>query len=98
MASRAVIELIKSDNSIDEYGDTITTPSYRKIFADELSISTNEFYYAAQTDFKPSVKFKIYKAEYHGELKIKYNGSIYNIIRSFPVGLDFLEITGEGDV
>ena len=41
-----IITLISETDTVDEYGDTVTTEAYRTIFAEVKSIGQSEFYQA----------------------------------------------------
>jgi len=66
----------------DEYGNQKEQPVERKIYANEYSVSSTEYYNAAVTGLRPEVAFEIYSFEYDGEKKFKYKGKEYNIIRT----------------
>lgn len=84
-----VITLITETNTVDEYGDTVTTEAYRQIFAEVKSIGQNEFYQAQAVGLKPEIKFVIADfADYQDEKKLKYtpfNGTedVYTILRTY---------------
>jgi len=66
----------------DEWGNEIEVPSWRKVYANEYSVSSSEFYNAAVTGLRPEIAFEIYSFEYDGEKKFEYGGEEYNIIRT----------------
>ena len=55
----SVITLISETDTVDEYGDTVTTQTTRNIFAEVQSISQTEFYQAQALGLKPEIKFVI---------------------------------------
>lgn len=83
------ITLIAETDTVNEYGDTVTTETERTIFAQVKSISQSEFYQAQAVGLKPEVKFVISDfADYQGEKKLKYapfggTEEIYTVLRTF---------------
>ena len=85
----SVITLISEADTVDEYGDTVTTQTTRNIFAEVQSISQTEFYQAQALGLKPEIKFVIADfADYQNEEKLKYTPfggteQTYNILRTY---------------
>jgi len=85
----SVITLISETDTVDEYGDTVTTQTTRNIFAEVQSISQTEFYQAQALGLKPEIKFVIADfADYQNEEKLKYTPfggteQTYNILRTY---------------
>ena len=85
----SVITLISETDTVDEYGDTVTTQTTRNIFAEVHSISQTEFYQAQALGLKPEIKFVIADfADYQNEEKLKYTPfggteQTYNILRTY---------------
>lgn len=83
------ITLIAETDTVNEYGDTVTTETERTIFAQFKSISQSEFYQAQAVGLKPEVKFVISDfADYQGEKKLKYTPfggteEVYTVLRTF---------------
>lgn len=77
-----VIYLISTQIIEDEIGNQIEQDTERKVYANEFSVSSNEYYNAAMTGLRPSKSFEVYSFEYNNEEKLKHNGIIYRIIRS----------------
>jgi len=65
----------------DEIGNQKQVISERMVFANELSVSAEEFYSAGQAGLRPTKRFEIYAFEYQGEERLKHDGVIYRIIR-----------------
>lgn len=82
MRFKDVIALISITYTEDEIGNQIEVPVDRKVFANEFSVSSSEYYNAAMTGLRPAKVFEIYTFEYRGEAKLKHNGITYNIIRT----------------
>lgn len=76
--------LCKETITQDEYGNQMVTISEREIFCKTQSIGMREFYTAATTDLSPSIKLVLAdEYDYEGEKLIKYDGVLYNVIRTF---------------
>lgn len=77
-----VIYLITIDIAPDNIGNQIETPTERKVYANEFSVGSSEFYNAALAGLRPSKVFEIYSFEYQDEEKFKHNDITYRIIRT----------------
>lgn len=53
------------------------------VFVMPRSVYSSEFYNAAQAGLHPSITFEISnRADYHGERLIRWQGTVYNVIRA----------------
>ena len=86
MRYNKIIHLISTTITQDEWGNEIETRTERKVFANENSIGSSEYYNAASQGLRPELKFEIRSIEYSGEKEIKFDGDIYNIIQSQSMG------------
>ncbi len=67
----------------------------KELICEVLSIGQSEFYLAAQSEYKPEIKFKIADfLDYESEDRILYDGQYYEIIRTYRNG-NALEITAQ---
>jgi len=82
MRFKDVIYLISVTITEDEIGNQIETPVERMVYANEYSVSANEYYNAAVVGLRPSKTFEIYSFEYQNEGKLKHNNVLYRIIRA----------------
>lgn len=82
MRFKDVIYLINVTVTEDEIGNQIETLTERMVYANEYSVSSNEYYNAAMTGLRPAKTFEIYSFEYGGEDRLKHNGITYRIIRA----------------
>lgn len=82
MRHNKVIYLLSTTIVEDEWGNEVEHPVERKVYANEYSVSSSEFYNAAVTGLRPEIAFEIYSFEYDREQKFKYNDEEYNIIRT----------------
>lgn len=78
-----IIYLKNSVGGFDEIGNAIeTNTSYTKCYAKKQSIKTNEFYNAVEVGLTPSMEFVIKRLNYNGEDEIKWNDTLYKVIRT----------------
>ena len=76
--------LKKHELAFDEIGNEAEqAPTRTKVFAEIKSIMSNEYYSAAQIGFKAAYRFDIFFADYQGQEQVEYQGSVYDIYRSF---------------
>lgn len=67
----------------------------KEVYCNVKSISRNEFYKASTGGFKPSLVFIIHSFEYENEEKVNFEGSIYNVIRTYMINTEEIELTCE---
>jgi len=77
-----VIYLLSVTTTQDEIGNQIEDVVERMVFANELSVSSEEFYNAATAGLRPAKRFEIYSFEYQGENRLKHDGVVYRVIRT----------------
>lgn len=83
----------------DEYGDYILVEEARNVWAQVRSISQTEFYQAQTAGMKPSYKFILKTSrDYMGEKFLIYDGTKYEIQRTFITPADEIELTAYGGV
>lgn len=84
-----VIKLLSTTDTVDEYGDTVSTIEEHQVFAEVKSIGQNEFYQAQALGLKPEIKFVIADfADYGGQKQLKYTPfggteQTYDILRTY---------------
>lgn len=81
MRFKEVIYLLSVIVGYDEIGNPVETVTERKVYANEFSVSSSEYYNAALTGLRPAKQFEIYSFEYQDEEKLKHNGITYRIVR-----------------
>jgi len=86
MRYNKTIYLISTTITQDDWGNEIEERTERKVFVNENSIGSSEYYNAASQGLRPEAKFEIRSIEYDDEKEIKFDGDIYNIIRSQKMG------------
>lgn len=90
-------ELILVDNLItkDSIGQGIKTEILTTVFCGVKSIMRNEHYAAATVGLKPSIIFVIHHYEYNGQLKAKFEGKEYKVIRTYATSIEEIELVCE---
>lgn len=96
MLYREIIDLVSEVPVTNEYGDTIQTETTQTVFADKQSIRQNEFYQAMATGLKPELKFVIRLIDYNNQSLLLYDNKRYNIIRTYDVDGEQIELTCQG--
>lgn len=79
-----VVELGRAVIVVDDYGNQTKEYQFRDVFCELKSVGQQEFYTSAQAGLRPS--FKIVLADYYeydDEPVIRYNGRIYDVIRTY---------------
>lgn len=94
----AVGYLVSETETVNAYGDNITTPSERLVYVKEMSIRQSEFYQAHAVGLRPELMFEMRRSEYQNEPKFKYQDRTYDIIRTYEKDRDFIEIVCQGIV
>ncbi len=60
------------------------------------SVNRREAYEAMSHGFHPQYVFVLAQAfDYHGEKQLRYDGALYNILRSYETETDSIELTAE---
>jgi len=77
-----VIYLLSATITQDDIGNEIETLTERKVYANEFSVGSAEFYNAALTGLRPTKMFEVYTFEYASEQKLKHENITYDIIRT----------------
>lgn len=81
-----VVCLLSKKVEYDELGNAFETVNERMVYANEMSVSMQEFYEAGKQGIRPEKQFEIYSFEYQGESKLKHNNKDYEIIRTQTKG------------
>lgn len=98
MYDSVVILIGTAEKHTNEYGDTVSSASERKVFAEPISSGGAEFYQAQAAGIKPELKFKIADyLDYAGEKMLRFTPpnepeQLYSIIRTYRKGNE-LELT-----
>jgi SPP1 family predicted phage head-tail adaptor len=95
MRHNEVIYLGEKTVELDDNLNQIETFDYsNKVYANEHSITSTEFYAGAASGLKPEKSFEIYGFEYDGQERFKFNGQEYDIIQTRGKG-EKIVIIGE---
>lgn len=79
-----VIELIKVESSVDDYGNTQLTETSKSVFAEAKSVGMREWYEAKVHGVRPEGTFELADyADYDGEQLLRYKNTTYDIERTY---------------
>src|SRR5690606_2053210 len=77
-----VIYLLSVTVEEDEIGNQVEIVTERMVFANELAVTSEEFYNAAAGGLRPTKRFEIHSFEYQDEDRLKHDGIVYRVIRT----------------
>lgn len=66
----------------DEIGNQVPSVTERLVYANELAVSSDEFYSAGLSGLRPGKRFEVYSFEYQGEDRLRHESTVYRIIRT----------------
>lgn len=97
MSKDVEILLIKrTPDGSDEDGNPVYKEQATRVQAQEMGVKRSEFYTAMAAGIRPEITYRIYDFEYSGEKIIETcepcEGRRLNVIRTYPIGGDRLEI------
>jgi SPP1 family predicted phage head-tail adaptor len=76
-----LIEEITKARGVFDIPDT----EEKKRYCEELSVTRSEYYEAENVGYKPEIVLKLAKAsDFANELRVRYQGKVYDIIRNYP--------------
>lgn len=78
--------------TLDDLGQMMETEQKKKVQALEKPISSSEFFKAHQEDIQASILLEISRFKYNGENEIEYKGKIYEVYRTYPLGISKIEL------
>jgi SPP1 family predicted phage head-tail adaptor len=87
------LTLINETNTEDDIGNQKPTNTETKIFCGIKSIGRNEFYNAAVAGLKPEIIFIIHGYEYNSQEKVKYDGKLYKVMKTYSTNFEEIELT-----
>jgi SPP1 family predicted phage head-tail adaptor len=88
-----ILTLIQQTQTVDDYGDTVTTEISRQVFCKVGSIGQKEFYQAHAVGLQPEIKFILADhLDYDNESLVEHNGTRYRVLRTYRAGQE-LELT-----
>lgn len=80
------VMLIRYETTKDEIGNDIKTPIKTTVLCRVDSIGQSEFYNANVSGLKPELKIIVKEFEYKGEKQVIYEGTEYQVIRTYYKG------------
>ena len=88
------VSLLQEDGFIQEKGKLNKTVKYKEIelFAFEKPISRAELYYAGQSNTELTKIIVIHAFEYSDEQLVKINNTIYQVINTYKISNEELEL------
>jgi SPP1 family predicted phage head-tail adaptor len=79
----------------DEIGNQIPAETETTVLCGLKSVGRSEFYDAAASGLRPELVFVIHSYEYSGERVVKFQGVRYNVIRTYQVDFEEMELVCE---
>lgn len=93
MTQELVAALIKrTPKGSDDNGTPVYTENRRELFAEIVGTKRSEFYAGLSAGMRPEKTVKIYEFEYDNEKIIELDGKRYQIVRTYPVEDERLEL------
>ena len=84
MVRRRICYLIEETTKARGVFDTPVTEEHKR-FCEELSVTRREYYDAENVGYRPEIVLKLAKAsDFANELRVRYQGKVYDIIRNYP--------------
>lgn len=96
-----IVYLVSYEDSgeVDDYGDKILKPIYKRRFAKFKSVSLSEFYQAQTAGVKPEIKLEMADYfDYEEQEEVIYNDVLYKVLRTFRTMSNSIELTLYGGV
>ncbi len=90
--------LSEKDPVVNDIGEIERKYIERKVLAHKQSTRQSEFYQAQALGIKPEITFITRSFEYKNEEKLKSNGIVYRILRTYDKGNGTIEIICIGAV
>jgi SPP1 family predicted phage head-tail adaptor len=96
MMWRDVVQLVRLDYIVNDYGDQEYLRTTQTVFANKKSVRQSEFYQALATGLKPEIMFEVRTLEYTGQENLIYNLKEYVIIRTYSKNDEITELVCSG--
>lgn len=91
----AEITLLDTGSEILDGFDIPTEAGRNEVFAERKGATRSEFYAAEAIGRKIDEVFEVNSLDYHGEIYILFEGDLYDVVRSYPVGADRVSLSCE---
>ena len=95
MDRSAVIILVGSRMTQDDYGVFQATEVQREVFAQVDSVTRSEFFEGGRNGLNPELRFTMFFGDYHGEDTVIYAGKAYAVYRTYQGRTDTIELYAE---
>ena len=93
MMWRDICELLDVTSAPDGFGGFTEVEAARTVFCDRKSVKATEFYQAHATGLKPEITLVIRSVDYADENKLRFNGKVYDVLRSYSKNGELVELT-----
>ncbi|AMB94903.1 phage head closure protein [Aerococcus sp. UMB8608] len=87
--------LIKSIRYMDKTKNHRYKDKETRVLCKTSSISSSEFYRAAEQGFNPEINIVVHSYEYDGERRVRYKDVVYKVIRSYRASFEETELVCE---
>jgi SPP1 family predicted phage head-tail adaptor len=98
MYSDEIKLIARVENGTNDIGDVQYTETSRTVYVDLLDVGQSEYYQARAQGLKAQHKFEMRLADYNKEERLEFEGTEYDIIRTYRKNKDYLEIIAGGIV
>ena len=89
----AVITLVGTTKTKNDYGVLVETPVSRDVFCRKQSITRSEFFGAGRNGLSPEFVVEVFHGDYEGERSCIFEGKPFAIYRTYlPEGTDYVEL------
>lgn len=92
MLWREIGYLCTEIEQLDSLGKPYKIFEKKEVFCNEKGVKRNEFYQAQAQGYRPELCVEIREFDYEREGHFEYNGTMYRIIRTYPVKNECLEL------
>ena len=93
MLWREIGYLCRETERIDTLGKPYKTFEKREVFCNEKGVKRSEFYQAQAQGYRPELCVEIRESDFDRESHFEYHGTMYRIIRTYPVKCECVELT-----
>lgn len=89
------VTLIAQTMGEDDIGNQIPVETETTILCSKQSVGRSEYYNAAAAGLRPELVLIVHGYEYNGERIVRFEGSRYNVIRTYETDFEEIELTCE---
>lgn len=89
---REVGFLCVEEEKLDKFNKPYKTYAEKMVFCNSKGVKRSEFYQAQAQGYRPELCVEVKEIDYEKETHFKYEGTMYRIIRTYPVHDEALEI------